>query len=344
MKDRKNQSKLHKFYCKMKPVLAVFVVFLGIFLGTTFAKYYSLQKQKGVAVASDFYFSSDILKTGVEIGENNVPSTISPYVAGNAWNPNATLSTVTFCIRNYANYLLYNDENIELEYDIYAMVAEADTSGIQYSLGYGENRLELSTTPTKISDRLSGGEPLSKSYSIQYNYSAGIKSLPKTVYVWAVPTAPSYISSALYSMGSAISVREGSSEFSFAGDWKFITLEDLEEALTEEQKNIINSQVGFVYNISTSGSNTKGADKDKVNVSLSWNSNYVELDRFSKLYREAEITTDSNGIKKMNLTINTYTSNDILFYRTKNYNLETIGTKKAFKGLVNAVCTDITTE
>lgn len=340
MKERKNSGKLHTFYKRMEPVLVVLIISLWVFLGVSFAKYYSLQKQKGVAVASDFYFSSDILKTGVTMGEG-APSKISPYVAVNAWNPTGTMSTVTFFIRNYANYLLYNDENIQLEYDLYAMVSEEDTSGISYSLAYGDSQeISLSTTPVKISDSLGGGEPLSNAYSINYRYPSGIKSLPKAVYVWAVPTAPSYIPVGTYTIGSAISVRETTAEFVFSGGWKFITLENPDEPLTDKQKETIQEQVGFVYNISTSGSNTQGADKDKVNVALSWNSNYVELDRFSKIYNAAAIVTDENGIKTMNLTINAYTSNDILFYRTKNFDLSVFTTKGDFDALVDAVCTD----
>lgn len=336
MAGKVNTGKVYKCLKKIRPVIWVLVIVLGIFASFSFAKYYSLQKQKGVALASDFYFTSDILKSDITIS-NGVPTKISPYIATNVWNPNGTLSTVTFLVRNYANSLLYNDENIGLEYDLYAMLKEEESNGIAYYLVYGSGQeVRLSTTPVKISDTLAGGEPLSNSYAIQYRYTSGIKVLPKDVYLWVVPTAPSYIPVGEYSMGSLVSVRETVAKFTFENGWGFLTLDDASENLTDEQMGKINAQAGFVYNISTSGSNTEGNDKDKVEVILTWNSKYIELDRFCKFYREEDIVTDGNGMKSLIISINTYTSNDILFYRTSDFLAEDFTTQGDFMGLVNA--------
>lgn len=336
MAGKWNVQKKKQLLKKVRPVILVLLLGVGILLGTSFAKYYSLQKQKGVALASDFYFTSDILRNNLVLTDG-VPTKISPYVATNVWNPAGSISTVTFLVRNYANSLLYNDENIELEYELYAMLKEEDTSGIDYYLMYGNSQsVLLSQTPVKITDTLAGGSPLSNSYAIQYRYTSGIKSLPKDVYVWIVPTAPSYISADDYSMGSVISVRENAAKFTVKHGWGFLDLNDLENPLTVSQRTKIQAQAGFVYNISTTGSNTEGADKDKVELQLSWDSNLVELDRFSSFYKAGSITTDANGIKTLPITINTYTSNNILFYRTEDFDLDDFTSQGDFAAMVDA--------
>lgn len=334
----KNMQKLwQKFKNYRKPALVILLVIAGAALGTSFAKYYSLQQQKGVAVASDYYFSSDILKSDITIQEG-IPAKVSPYIATNVWNPNSNMSAVTFLIRNYANSLLYNDGNINLEYDLYAMLKEEDTNGISYYLVYGSGKeVQITTTPVKISDKLAGGEPLSNTYGIQYRYTSGIKELPKDVYVWAVPTAPSYISAEKYSMGSMVSVKRTTARFTFETGWGFLKLDKEEEALTQEQIEKINAQAGFVYNVSTSGSNEEGERTDQVDVILTWNSKYVELDRFSRFYNADGITIDANGMKSLKITVNTYTSNDILFYRTNDFKMADFTTQGSFNGLVQAV-------
>ncbi len=342
MKGRKGKRKLHK-YPLVKPALCVLLILAGVFFGTTFAKYYSLQKQKGVAVASDFYFSSDILMEGVILGENERPTDITSYVATGIWNAASTQSTVTFYINNYENKLLYNDDAIHLKYKVYAMLAEEDTSGkIKYELVYKKNAsaVELNaTTPVEITETLEGGTPLGNVYNIRYTYQSGITILPKDVLVWAVPVEPSYISANVYTLGSKIGVKESTAAFTFEDGWKFIKFDEAElgEPLTDKEKSTINAQVGMVYNVSTTGSNTEGADMDKVQVTLSWNSNYVEMDKFSKYYQD--VSASANGIKTISITIDTYTSNDILFYRTNGFDINDTAifpTKGNFMNLVTA--------
>lgn len=345
MAGKNMRRKFHKLYRTVKPVFVVLILIVAAICGSSFAKYYSMQKQKGVAVASDFYFSSDILRTGITLGaEGEVPENLSPYVATNVWNSNGTLSTVTFVIRNYANFLLYNDENIEIQYDLYAVLSEEDTSGIEYYFMYEDNKeIKLSTIPVKIQSgdgeslSLKGGEPLTNTYAVQYRYPAGTTSVPKNVNVWVVPTAPSYIPKEEYSMGCSISVGANAAEFTFNDGWGFVTLDDDSAALNEQQISAINAQAGFVYNVSTTGSNTAGTNAELVNVSLKWNSKYVELDRFSSFYDASKIVTDANGMKTLEIAISTYTSNDILFYRTSSFKTSDFTTQGEFNALVDAV-------
>lgn len=337
MSVRPDREKIIKLFKKIRPFILLLLVVAGVLSGITFAKYYSLQKQKGVALASDFYFTSDILKNDLVLTDG-APTKISPYVASNIWNAGGSLSTMTFQVRNYANSLLYNDENIMLEYEVYVMLTEADSSGISYYLNYGNGQsVEISTTPVKITDTLSGGSPLSNEYALQYRYTSGIKNLPKDVYIWIVPTAPSYIPSSEYAMGSRVSVRETAAKFSVTDGWGFLKLESAGEVLTAAQKKKINAQAGFVYNISTSGSNAEADDKNKVNLILTWDSNYIELDRFSEFYDSDRITVGADGRKSLPITINTYTSNDILFYRTSAFSVDDFSTQGEFAALAEAV-------
>lgn len=343
MNSKSEHKKLNIFCRCMKVVVVISVLMIALLGSSSFAKYYSMQQQKGVAVASDFYFSSDILKSGVTINNNNEPEDFSSLTAyrANTWHSNDTSSVVDFLVRNYDNNLLYNDENIEIEYTVYAKLAEEDSSGdISYYLVDSKNNSVRKTltenSVAEITGVLTGGEILSNSYYIQYEHAANTQATPVDIYVWVVPTYPSYMPKNQYSMGSVISIGKASNNtFTFESKWGFLELNDSTAELSQELKNVINSQIGFVYNISTTGSNTTDVNVNEVNVRISWDSKYVEMDRFSKFYNS---TFEQNGtIKTMDIVINTYTSNDILFYRTSNFNINAFATQGDFQNLVTAV-------
>ncbi len=330
---RHNKYQKKMFWAKAGIVVCVLV--LVLFGGNAIAKYYSLQKQKGVAVASDFHFSSDILKNGMTLNAQGVPETIISYVKGNGWSEGGGTSTIRFQIQNYQNRLLYNDADIEIHYDVYAMLKEADTSGIKYALQSGEKTVEITefTTPTVVfaNQILAGGEMLEQHYNLIYDNTVKSETVPKEVYVWVVPTSPTYMDPNLYMRGASLSVVGGSVAFSFLDGFS-IPLQASDDLLTEAEKNLINSQIGLVYNISTSGIYEESVNKDVVPVRLKWNSRYVEMDKFSEFYQNA--TADANGWKTIDIDFQTYSSNDIIFYRTKEFSFTSVSTPNEFLNLV----------
>lgn len=332
---QKRHNKYQKKIFMLRTGLIVCLFVLAILGGSAVAKYYSLQKQKGVAVASDFYFSSDILRTGVVLGEDSVPTNISQYVKINGWSEGGGTSTIRFQIQNYQNRLLYNDADIVIYYDVYVMLKEAENNGIKYYLQFGEQTSEITdyTTPTPIytNQILTGGEMQEHNYNLIYNNDVKTEALPKEVYVWVVPTAPSYMAPTEYMMGAAVSVVAGSTAFSFDGAFN-IDLSESDSDLTDADKTLINSQIGLVYNLSTTGIYDKSADKDIVPVRLKWKSKYIEMDRFSEFYQN--VTTDSEGWKTIEIDLQAYSSNDIIFYRTKDFSFSEIKSPNDFLGLV----------
>lgn len=334
------QENLNKNQIKTVGKRTVFIVCAIMFVlaGTaTFAKYYSMQKQKGVAVSSEFYFGSNILKNGVVFGNDGAPTTIAPYVKTNGWSAGSSGSTVQIQIRNCENSLLYNDANIEIHYDVYVMLKEKATNGIKYYIQQGQSSTDITnyTTPTKVySDQiLPGGEVIEQDYVLRFINSESSAEPPKDVYVWIVPTQPSYINATQYTMGACISLVAASEAFTFESGFD-IDLEASDKALTAAQKALIRTQAGLIFNIATTGVYEQSENKGIVPVRLTWNPLYVELDRFSEFNKN--VLTDGNGMKYVDMDLQTYTSENLIFYRTTAFTFDKIQTANDFLNLVQA--------
>lgn len=335
MAQQENQNKNRTI--GKKSVLIVCSIMLMLAGSAVFAKYYSMQKQKGVAISSEFYFGSNILKKGVVLDESGVPESMAPYVKTNGWSAGSSGSTVQIQVRNCDNNLLYNDSNIEIHYDVYVMLKETATNGIKYYLQIGQNSTDITgyTSPTKVySDQiLPGGEVIEQNYVLRYVNGEASAEPPKDVYLWIVPTRPAYISETQYTMGACISLVTASDTFTFESGFD-IDLEPGNTNLTDAQKALIQTQAGLVYNVATTGVYQQSENRGLVPIRLTWNPLYVELDRFCEYNKN--VLSDDEGMKYVDIDLQTYTSENFIFYRTTAFTFERIQTSNDFLNLVQA--------
>lgn len=297
----------------------------------TFAKYYSQQRQKGVAMASNFYFSSDILAKGVKVDANGPVSGFAEYPMSGKWNKGGTSSSYTFNIRNFENNLLYNDSNLDVKYNIYFMLEKEETNGAICTISDGQYSTTVSTTANYMKDgenikeySLNGGEAQSQTFTVSYSHPEG-SDYPVGLYIWVVSTSPDYINKENYTLGAKIKLSESVASFTLSG--KFDLGLSSENELTDEDKTLIAQQSGFVYRITTSGAH----DNDEVPLIIKWNTKLLGLDKFSSI---GQYDIDSNGIATAKTLIKTFSSLDLIFYKTSLFDKKNDWTRSEFENLV----------
>lgn len=172
-KKRKDKS-VHKAKLsdKLKKInrystLCIFVMLLALLLNAgkdTIAKYILLNKSHETVMANTFYFSSDYLRET----DADMSGTALPQYTVNGWS-GVNGVTFGFEIRNYENYLLFNDQYQSIDYDLefsfvdpqtYKVINDfnqnnQDSSELQYIKGKIKDGT-LSASLKKVTDNSSG--------------------------------------------------------------------------------------------------------------------------------------------------------------------------------------------
>lgn len=325
--------------------LLTILIILGC-AGTILAKYYSFEFRKGVAVASEIYFESDVLSSISFIKEENntkqdtqTPDFQSfvPYVRNAGWSGDGSEpASITFQIQNYQSKLQYN-QNLDIVYDLYVSLEKGDSNQITYALSYGGETKTISdsgsvSTPLFSDITLEGADEKQTLKSNEFTLTItpnGESGEPRAVYIWAVPKKPSYLAGKSHALaiGSKIQIKKMQQQFSVTGSFDFLSALTSPEGDTDISDQIQNYK-GFVYTISAMGEypGTMADDINHLNqvpVKLSWNSKYLEIDKFSKFlsytknYKGSEIETDKDtGISTMTIWLDDYSETAIVFYRS----------------------------
>jgi hypothetical protein len=321
---------------KLTALLTILIILGGV--GTILAKYYSFEFRKGVAVASEIYFESNVLSSITFRQDTNTPEFKSfvPYMRNAGWSGDgATSASVRFEIVNYKSKLQYN-KNLDIVYDLYAKLETADKTGITYTLTYGSEQysIDSSGSETIIKDiKLEGADEKETLKSNEFTLTIvpnGATVNPKAVYIWAVPKEPSYLAdkSNVLAIGSKIEITKMQQQFSVTGSFDFLS-ELKSPAANTDISDVIKKYTGFVYTISAMGE-YPGTMVDDINhlnqvpVEISWNSSYIQMDKFSKFlsdkknYKGSDIKTEQiNGetISTMTIWLDAYSETNIVFYR-----------------------------
>ena len=313
----------------MKKIRIIFwFVFACLLLSTTatiMAKYYAKESRKGVATASGLYFTSNYLE---QISDDVLPERANT----NQWLGSGTCN-LNIEIYNYSNILLYNDENLNITYDMHFQMQEAPGANESYKVSYKttdaegnqtEHVIELVDTNKQTIEGLylPGGQALANYVQLQITPNVNDPSVKvensyrsKKVAVWVEPTAPDYVANS-NKLGAILSATPSKQAFSFRA--AFDIEEQMEGMSLEEGKALIESYAGFPYT-------------------------YLELDMYNKYYQEAKkqglVTTVNNtgaGVTYTSIIMDltSYTSMEFDFYKTTSFGNFTITDLTDFHNLV----------
>ncbi len=312
-KQKESGRQLHKK--KYRVVLGFFTFFILLCLagGTMVAKYYAGRRNKGVATASSLYFTSNLLKNVSNVTEDNYP-VIYNTDAWDGVNP----YQFSLEIRNYQNQLLYNDRNLDIQYQINFQLV-GTTDGGSYQVTYGsETKTITSNSACSFTAGLAGGQARADQFSVSFarpegNTSSTYRSVG--IRVTATPVSPDYVAN-YETLGGILYASIVSSKFELKGEFSKIPT------------GKVGQYAGFPYTISYK----PGVDGATRKIRITWDSSKLQLDQFSPYYASKQEDSGENNKDYIEITMEPYASMDILFYRTDAFDPNT--TIDALNGLV----------
>lgn len=345
--QRRRKRKAHVRRMKAFRIFFWLVVICVLSAGTAtiLAKYYAKESRKGVATASGLYFSSNYL-------ENTPDGEAYPERLNTSHWDGTGACLINIEIYNYSNILLYNDANLNITYDLHFQMQEAPGENESYQIIYKEtdedgNETEKTINLTGTSEQtisglyLPGGQANVNSVTLKVipdteNESTRVENAyrSKKVKVWAVPTAPEYVTNS-FNLGAIISASP--SKEAFTCTRAFDISETMENKEWAECKNLIDAYSGFVYRVQTNGELDENYDGQS--MVLKWNHKYLDLDMYNeylvKAKEENTYTKDeASGYSTITMELVSYSSLEFDFYKTADFTTENWTQASDFESLV----------
>lgn len=266
-----------------------------------YAKYLAQSVQKGVALASSIYFTSNHAAPSGSSLDDMTDALVSVAESGDGDGRNYDFNVE---IRNYENILLYNSSNAKIPYTVSFQLAATPAAGDSYKVTASvkkeaDGRIETVTGETQtlsandwvtFENELPGGEALSDDYQIQVTSSAGN---PVPIYVRANTKDGALLTERLK---GKIMLQARADSGDFLKTYGFSVPSDGTDA---EKFAALQKQSEFSYKITTGGiSADAGSDADV--VTLYWDSAVYDIDRFSNAYLAWE-ESENTGPKEIDV-------------------------------------------
>lgn len=368
-RENSKRKKLRKWNKTTKTRIAVAVLACVLLAGvsvTVYSKYYKTGYNRGMATASGFYFSSDYLvstesirgKSMEEIAKN-YQQDISISANDDSWKgENAYTHKVH--IRNYDNQLLYNDKDLNVDYEVSFMLLEDQTGvatytvshdGVTYNLGWDRGKAPIAT----FKGHLKGGTLVEDEYNLSVSMQNANQYEPVGVLIVARPTGPSYLQNTKWIAGilkvnyQEREFRIEKAGFTISNNVGWENLEEPEDPEEPIEPGIapwrieVEKEAGYVYQLYTTGSYT-GVGTRKT-LELRWKQDMFKINNFDPYYTEVKKDasryyeeTDEDGVKwrVMKIDVLPYASLKFVFYRNDGFDdeLDAMVMKEDFEGSV----------
>lgn len=311
IKKRSNVKKLNKS-AKIKIVIAAAACLLvaGVSF-TVYSKYYKTGFNPGMATASGFYFNSNYLTAVEEIMGKSMTDIAKNYQQlipissnDNSWRGENGYSFYVQ-IRNYDNHLLYNDQDLNVEYEVSFMLLEDSTGiatytvskdGVSHTLGWQNGQGTIAT----FNGKLKGGQLSSDEYQLSVNLVDADRYTPAGVLIVARPTGPSYLQNTKW-IASIMKVNYEEKEFRIEKAGFVISNYDAwqDEAQRDEErqnewKKDVEKEAGYVYQVYTTGNNT-GTGTRKT-IELRWRDDLFKINNFDQYYQQIKADLAEDGL------------------------------------------------
>lgn len=307
---------------------------------TVYSKYYKTGYNPGMAIASGFYFSSNHMSSVTEIMDKSMDEIARDYrdnilVSTNrgSWKGTEAFN-FDIEVRNYDNQLLYNDKDLNVDYEVSFMLIDypvgaiysVSRNGVSQTLEW-ENGKGVAIT---YKGRLEGGKPNYDSYTVgvaMRNPNSPEIYEPASVLVVARPTGPSFLTRTKWIAG-ILKVNYEEKEF---------RIEDSGFAISKNQawetawKNEVEKEAGYIYQVYTTGNNTGTGTRKRIYVR--WKKDLFTINAFDTYYKQVEGDSsryyEKGEWQVMEIDVLPYASLKFVFYRNST------GFTNAFKKITN---------
>lgn len=309
LKMIKKNRKLHKEFCRAMGCFLITLVLLCAAGGNLFAKYYAGQKNKGVATASSLYFDSNVLKKVKDAADtSDYPAIFNKET----WNGSGPCK-IDVDIRNYANQLLYNDKNLDITYEIsFQLIGTSDGGVYNVTDGKETKSISDSESVTFTNRILKGGKQSYDRFQVSVtrpeNENSDSKYRSVGIRVTATPVSPSFVTTSS-KLGGILYASMLSATYSLVSNFNQVT-------------DTLENYTGFPYTISY----TPGEDQAAHEIKIRWKNN-LEIDQFNPYYLKAkengmnaDDTVDNVTWHSMKITMQPYSTIQIVFYRSSGFN------------------------
>ncbi|MDD6490967.1 MAG: hypothetical protein PUG54_01875 [Firmicutes bacterium] len=336
MAKARKPKKVRKVNTRSLIVIAVLACLLlaGVSV-TVFAKYYKTGYNKGMAVASGFYFGSNYMSsvdnikglTMEEIAQNHIDSIVvsanrTPWKGTNVFDFDVE-------VRNYDNQLLYNDIDLNVEYQVNFMLLD-EPKGASYTVSDGVTTKNLGWTGGRgtvvsFTGTLPGGILRANVYRLAVGMQDANQYVPANILMVAYPIGPDYLINTKCIAG-IVKANYEDKEFKIESGTGFTVAKTTD--YETNWKEAINKESGFVYQLLTSGSYTgAGSTETRKKIRLKWDSKMFTINENDDHYKEVKddtskyYTMSEGGIdwQVMEIEVLPYASIKFVFFRNDEF-------------------------
>lgn len=275
------------------------------------AKYFAYRSEKGITIASAFYFNSNKLSKMELPGPatedwvvNNMSIVGIPVTVNqDKWTGGDCIFSVE--VRNFDNNLLYNEAGLDVGYVIYFRLV-GTPQGASYTITSSEDNITLLDSHSGASRRsletdgdivkckgtLKSGSAMSDVYDIRIDTTGAATKYDNDeaakVVVVAYPTSPSYI------------VNDTASEHRLVGVFQAkisepnMTIESSQfeiqatDSYKTDWRTVVNTQAGLIYNIQTGGDALVDENNSiQQTAYVKWKGDYLEISKYDSYFLTA---------------------------------------------------------
>lgn len=354
-RKKSKQWKSKKSYLIIGLLACVFLAGASI---TVYSKYYKTGYNQGMAIASGFYFSSNYMyeeeainnytikelaksQDGKLVHEDLINKLISA-VSKEAWNTNGSSISYTFNnieVRNYANSLLFNDEELNVSYQVEFALLDAN-AGAEYKVrkkGTGTytsitNDGNGNLTTASFHGVLKGGELSEDVYELQVTRPQTGEYTPARILIMAYPEGDAF-SQNPRKIAGIVKAEYNQAEMEII-DQKFTIEDELEDSTWRER---VKKESAFIYQLKTTGGfYVEGDDNMLQKIKIKWNPAVLALNENDKYKNESGTQYDAS-LGEMIIETAPYSSIKFVFFKKEGFGawVDVQSSMDKFKGLVS---------
>lgn len=363
-KKIQNLIKVNKSVRIVVTVLACLIV-VGVSY-TVYSKYYKTGFNKGMSIASGFYFNSNYMASVDELRGmtdeemTKIPDDVMETIIRSSRSTSEIDGGYSFSVevRNYDNQLLYNDKDLDVQYNVFFMLLEQPVNAsysVTLSKG-GSNQtkqLEWENGQGKIArfenNTLQGGTPRADIYRLNIKPDDGQAYEASDVLMIAYPVGPDYLQGTKAIAGI---VRADYVEKPFEIDEDesgFVICKD--SGYDEEHwKERVLQESGYEYRVYTSGNYSGSGAVTRKTIRVKWRTDMYQINNFDTYYQEAakdstRLTTemiDGNEYQVMSIDVLPYAFLKFTFFRADGFEnvINSTADKEVFERSVFAEVAD----
>lgn len=339
--ENKEKSKVGKLNKKARIAVAVLacLVLVGVSY-TVYSKYYKTGYNRGMSIASGFYFNSNYMAAVDELRgktEDDLPNISNDVLESVIISANKTSWTdsPTYLfqveVRNYDNHLLYNDKELDVEYEVHFMLLN-EPLGAAYSVsfgGLGQDEKELTWENGRgevvtYQGELPGGSCQEDVYYLQIQMKDAYIYEPADVLMVAYPVGPDYLRSTK-TIAGILRANHEEKEFRIEPESGFVVRH--EETYPDDWKGTVLKESGYEYLVYTSGNYTGEGSAVRKTIKVMWRKDMYKINEFDEYYQEVkgdrkrcyEETEGEHTWCVMEIDVLPYASLKFVFYRNDDF-------------------------